>query len=154
MGRAQFDIGELAFVTNAVASYKQLAYTFTQLVGGDESGPLREFWNKKIVRREEKTWMTESEAREWDEFTLHIFPQTWGSTSCGWGGMGGAMMTTSYTTIIESRFGFACVFYAGQLVYICEMDDAYKEYQQKSYRGLPGLYECRDKLTIIYSKKR
>ena len=155
MGRAQFEIDEIAHIATAVAAYKGLAYSFTQLTGGDESGPLREFWNKKVVKREEKTWLTESEARECNEFDIHIFSQMWGSTSCGWGGMGGAAMTASYTIVIENKWsGFACVFYSGQLVYICEMDDAYKEYQQKSYRGLPGLYECRNKLTILYTKKR
>lgn len=77
MGRAQFDIEELAHLAAAIAKYKQLAYSFTQLTSGDESGPLREFWNKQIVKREEKTWLTESEARQWNEFDMHVFSQMW-----------------------------------------------------------------------------
>ena len=30
-----------------------------------------------------------------------MFPQTWGSTALGHGGMGGAAMTTAYTIVIE-----------------------------------------------------
>jgi hypothetical protein len=32
-----------------------------------------------------------------------MFPQTWGSTALGHGGMGGAAMTTAYTVVLECR---------------------------------------------------
>jgi hypothetical protein len=32
-----------------------------------------------------------------------MFPQTWGSTALGHGGMGGAAVTTAYTVVLECR---------------------------------------------------
>ena len=32
-----------------------------------------------------------------------MFPQTWGSTALGHGGMGGAAMTTAYTVVLECQ---------------------------------------------------
>lgn len=38
------------------------------------------------------------------DFTVYnMFPQTWGSTSLGHGGMGGAAMTTAYTIVLYCR---------------------------------------------------
>lgn len=34
-----------------------------------------------------------------DDFEIHIFEQTWGSTALGFGGIGGAAMTTEYTYV-------------------------------------------------------
>lgn len=151
MGKALFDIRTVSDITSAVASYQELLHSFTQLVGGADAQPLRDFWNKNIVKREEKTYPTEREFRIWNQFELHVFFQTWGSTARGWGGMGGASMTTDYTIVIEhAEFGFACVFYDGKLVYICEMDEPYLAIKWKGYRGLPGLTECRQKLSILY----
>ena len=34
-------------------------------------------------------------------FAIQAFPQIWGSTALGFGGVGGDAMTTKYTTVIE-----------------------------------------------------
>lgn len=44
------------------------------------------------------------------------FPQLWGSTALGFGGMGGAAMTTAYTTVIICRDN-AAVFFDGRHAY-------------------------------------
>jgi len=154
MGKEHFDIRTVSDITSAVARFQELLHSFTQLVGGEEAQPLRDFWNKNIVKREENTWPSEREFRIWNQFELHIFFQTWGSTARGWGGMGGAAMTTDYTIVIEHpEFGFACVFYDGKLVYICEIDEGYLKYKERGYRGMPSIRESVEELSILYRVK-
>lgn len=154
MGRLHFDMDDSIEFQQAVSHYVKLAYSFTQLTSGDAAEPLREFWNKKIVKRDEKTWITDSEYRDWISFNAHMVKQMWGSTAGGWPGMGGAMMTEYYTTVIENEYyGFVCVYYGGRLAYICEMDDKYKEFMGQKYRFLPGIAESRKKLTVLYTGK-
>jgi hypothetical protein len=55
------------------------------------------------------------------------FPQTWGSTALGFGGMGGAAMTKAYTTVIICREN-AAVFFAGRHCYSVDgINDAFSE---------------------------
>ena len=51
-----------------------------------------------------------------------MFQQTWGSTALGFGGMGGATMTTAYVTIFESdhHHGFYAVYFGGRFAYLVE----------------------------------
>lgn len=44
------------------------------------------------------------------------FPQLWGSTALGFGGMGGAAMTTAYTTVIMCKTN-AAIFFDGRHCY-------------------------------------
>lgn len=51
--------------------------------------------------------------------TMYMFPQTWGDTSLGFGGIGGQAMTTAYTTVIcEEYIGYYGVFFHERLAYI------------------------------------
>ncbi len=50
---------------------------------------------------------------------IYSFPQTWGSTALGFGGVGGQMMTTAQTTIV-SLDTTAWVYIGGQLAYHIE----------------------------------
>ena len=153
MGHVQIDIQEISYITSAIADYEQLPNIFQQMGNREQNKRLTEFWNEKIVKREKSTYFTENEYREWKEIELHVVPQTWGNTSGGWQGIGGAAMTKAYTVIIESLwFGFACVYYNGKLAYICEMDDKYFELIKKSYNRLPGVNPHEEKLTILYKR--
>jgi len=50
------------------------------------------------------------------DFWVHsMFPQSWGSTAMGHGGMGGASMTTAYTIILECPFTQEFLVYFGGL---------------------------------------
>lgn len=51
-----------------------------------------------------------------DEIKCYHFPQTWGSTALGFGGMGGAAMTTAYTTVVILN-SHAAVFFNGGWAY-------------------------------------
>ncbi len=72
------------------------------------------------------------------------FPQTWCSTALGFGGMGGAAMTTAYTTVILCRKN-AAVFFAGRHCY--SVDDYGDEFKSdlnkrnmKSLQAANGKY--------------
>lgn len=55
-----------------------------------------------------------------DEMDVHMFPQTWGSTALGFGGIGGAAMTTAYTVIVRGPQGDYAVYFSGRLAYHIE----------------------------------
>lgn len=44
------------------------------------------------------------------EVRVVMFPQIWGSTAKGYGGMGGAAMTEAYTVVVSTRSD-ACVYF-------------------------------------------
>lgn len=53
-----------------------------------------------------------------DELEVIMFPQSWGSTALGYGGLGGAAMTSAYTIIISYHSTTYCVYFGrGQLAY-------------------------------------
>ncbi|MER3439620.1 MAG: hypothetical protein C4346_19625 [Chloroflexota bacterium] len=49
-----------------------------------------------------------------------MFPQTWGSTALGFGGIGGAAMTSAYTVIIEGPEGHLAVYWNASLAYLID----------------------------------
>lgn len=53
-----------------------------------------------------------------EEVSVIMFPQTWASTALGYGGVGGAAMTTAYTVVVSDR-AYACVYFgsSGRLAY-------------------------------------
>ena len=47
-----------------------------------------------------------------------MFPQTWGSTALGFGGIGGQAITRAYTIIVQSNCtGKFCVYFGGKFAY-------------------------------------
>ena len=53
-----------------------------------------------------------------DELEVIMFPQSWGSTALGYGGLGGAAMTSAYTIIVSYHSTTYCVYFGrGQLAY-------------------------------------
>jgi hypothetical protein len=150
----KIDLSDIADITRSISEYEMLTNSFTQRGTKEEKELLTDFWNKKVVKRETSTWMTSHEYEQWKEINFHVVAQTWGNTSCGWQGIGGAAMTKAYTVIIENGWsGLVCVFYFGKLAYMCEMDDKYKVYVEKGFRGLPGHGDCHEKLTVLYKSK-
>ncbi len=60
---------------------------------------------------------------------IYVFPQTWGSTSCG-GGIGGAAVTTANTTVfLSNNRDRAAVFINDQFRYLVEhcSDEFFKD---------------------------
>jgi predicted Fe-S protein YdhL (DUF1289 family) len=53
-----------------------------------------------------------------DEIEVTMFPQTWGSTATGYGGIGGSAMTSAYTIIVCYKRTTYCVYFGcGRLAY-------------------------------------
>ena len=153
--RNRIDMQEIANMMQCIVDYEFMANSFTQMVGGEESEPLREYWNTKIIKRDKNTWLNETEFRQWCEVDVHLVSQMWGNTSAGWQTIGGSAMTNAYTLILENKwYNFACIYYSGKLAYICEMDERYNDIKSKGYRGLPGYGECKSKLSVIFKKPR
>ena len=52
-----------------------------------------------------------------DEVEIYVFPQVWGSTALGFGGMGGSTITSAYTVVVISNNEYASVYFNGGLAY-------------------------------------
>lgn len=52
----------------------------------------------------------------YDFSVVGFFPQTWGSTALGFGGIGGAAVTTAYTVVLKMNNYYA-VFFSDSLAY-------------------------------------
>jgi hypothetical protein len=68
--------------------------------------------------------VTKSRRPVTDEIEVVMFPQMWGSTALGYGGMGGAAITQAYTIIVSSKHRRQhCVYFGGRkLAYAVDYD--------------------------------
>jgi hypothetical protein len=56
---------------------------------------------------------------DYDMTVAAMFPQTWGSTALGFGGVGGQAITTAYVVIVKSNLtGEWAVYFGGRLAYV------------------------------------
>lgn len=58
-----------------------------------------------------------------DDVEVIMFPQTWGSTALGYGGMGGAAVTSAYTVIVSNGDCHCVYFGQGELAYMIRYSD-------------------------------
>ena len=150
--RAEIELQDIGNLITCISDYKGRGNSFTQMGGAEEyRKKCKEYWETKVIKRTQNTWLTDGEYKYWNEINFHTVVQTWGSTAGGWPGMGGAMLTSSYTHIIENLWsGLAFVYYGSRLAYICEMDSAYLEFMSEGYRGLPDYTGSSEKLNVLY----
>lgn len=140
----------------AVTAYKQLAHYFPS-INREQTEQIKPYWDKwqKNVGTDRTGYSRFHEF--WSDIELHLVSQTWGSTACGWGGIGGAAITTAYTLVITNKhLNAAFIYWAGKLAYVVDMD---KKYQtlitgESGYSALPGLNRVKERLTVIYSERR
>lgn len=67
------------------------------------------------------------------DVSVVLFPQTWGSTALGYGGLGGAAMTTAYSVVVQT-LADACVYFGvGRLAYHCVFEAMTSE-QRESFQ--------------------
>jgi len=60
------------------------------------------------------------------EVEVYHFPQVWGSTALGFGGVGGQALTFAYTTVVvDSASDNAAVYFSGRLAYVIKHPTAY-----------------------------
>lgn len=64
---------------------------------------------------------------------LAMFPQTWGSTALGFGGVGGAAMTDAYTIVIEGPGRDCAVYWSGRHAYTVSLAQA-SEQQRRAWQ--------------------
>lgn len=81
------------------------------------------------------------------ECLVTAFPQLWGSTALGFGGIGGSAMTTAYTVVVESSVvGQRAVYFgsSGRLAYIVPMHGPHEaDFQQAlAARSLPSVRDA------------
>jgi hypothetical protein len=75
-------------------------------------------WVHYSKTKEDKRIVKSHRHSENDIEIYAMFPQIWGSTALGFGGMGGAAITTAYTTILQSNKGYGyCVYFSGIFAY-------------------------------------
>jgi hypothetical protein len=73
-----------------------------------------------------------------DDITVVMFPQAWGSTTLGFGGIGGQATTTAYTIVLKSQqeAGY-CVYFGGRFAYRIKkpnkkfFEDLHSQYMSK-----------------------
>jgi len=72
-----------------------------------------------------------------DELEIIMFPQTWGSTALGYGGMGGAAMTAAYTIVLSFHLQTYCVYFgSGRLAYKLEYINMSKEGRENFFMDM------------------
>jgi hypothetical protein len=81
-----------------------------------------------------------------EDVEVFMFPQTWGSTVLGYGGIGGSAITTSYTVVI-SLHGTACVYFGGdRLAYRLDFNELSAEGRKRFNNDIRShnMADCRE----------
>jgi hypothetical protein len=78
-----------------------------------------------------------------DEVEVVMFPQMWGSTALGFGGIGGAAMTSAYTTIV---FGpnrtSVCVYFGTRLAYAIDDNIPAEFFEDMKNQRMPSVADA------------
>jgi len=75
-------------------------------------------WEHYRKTKEDRRITKKGKHTEYNISVYAMFPQTWASTALGFGGIGGAAITSAYTTILESdQGGGFCVYFGGKFAY-------------------------------------
>lgn len=133
----RFDLTSISEITSATSYFTDRL--LAQLYGLRKSIAEVDNWLNSIGNRMDENWF---------RIDVHCFEQIWGSTACGWGGMGGAAMTASYTVaIINKTYKIIAVFWDGRLAYCINATDQAIQVMKDGH--LPG-YNALSKLDLIY----
>lgn len=152
--RAEMGLKVMSEVMTAVSSYDEIIHWLLQSGVKQYVDRCNQYFEFFKSKSKDGKYLDYNSLQYWKAINLHVVQQTWGSTARGWGGMGGASMTTDYTTIIENVWtGAIFVFYNGNLAYIASGDNAVKEYKSNGFRDLPPYYETNN-LDIIYKHRQ
>lgn len=144
-----FEFRDFANLTSALDSYQRTATILPQLTMEE---PYRERLRELCS---EEPYYKSSLIQNWADIDVHIVQEMWGSTSCGWGGMGGSAMTNSYSIIVfNRRNNLAFIYWDGILAYIIKAEDM-KPNERGVFRTC-GLWELSKENIVPYyvNKKR
>lgn len=80
-----------------------------------------------LASAKQKSYWEENASPTLDDFELHTFEQTWGSTALGFGGVGGQAMTTAITYVfIPIGVNQKCfVYFAGRFAYAVDYSEKF-----------------------------
>lgn len=73
-------------------------------------------WEHYSKTKEDKRITKSRRPSEQDIEVMAMFPQTWGSTALGFGGIGGAAICTAYTIVLHCGSEY-CVYFGGRFAY-------------------------------------
>jgi len=73
-----------------------------------------------------------------DEVEVVMFPQTWGSTALGYGGMGGAAISGAYTVVVSHKTHLCVYFGCGRLAYRLDYAEMSAEGRDNFRKDLHG----------------
>lgn len=148
----EIDLREISNITCAISNYHDLASCFMQL-DPSQREDLEKYHNMMLKYSRDGKYADHRYFEYWKSINLYVVKQMWGSTSGGWGGIGGAAMTESYTVIIENHWtGAVFVYYGGSLAYVALDNEELKKYKSDGFRSIPALYSTKD-LEIVYKNK-
>ena len=85
-----------------------------------------------------------------EHFDLYSWPQAWGSTATGWGGLGGAAVTLENVTCIQ-RGNRCCVYFGGRFAYEANLTDPWfrKQYDVKRVPSLPDFNKHNENVRVV-----
>lgn len=147
MGRHEiFNLSDLSEVIQAVEHHNNGALYIQDYV---RNNPAFEGVHKLLCP---KGYIDTNWVGDWCKINIHIVEQTWASTAGGWGGIGGAAMSTYRTVVIEARYTVS-VYWNGRLAYIVKRDELYKEYIKNKGYELPGMNAVSSNLLVLYKNK-
>jgi hypothetical protein len=117
-------------IETLAAAMAHAAYeAFPEYVYKDRDWPKHDKWRATLSREEMKTaiapadcYIEKTRRHSFYDLTVcAMFPQTWGSTALGFGGIGGQAITSAYVCIIESNLlGQFAVYFGGRFAYVIE----------------------------------
>jgi hypothetical protein len=93
----------------------------------DRNWALHDRWRATLTREEMKTavappecFVEKTRKHTFYDLTVYaMFPQSWGSTALGFGGIGGQAITSAYVCVIESNLvGGYAVYFNARLAYV------------------------------------
>ncbi len=147
------DLNNCSQLMMCISNYLDLHSYFPQLDPSQRES-LNELLDRVLKFSKDKKYLDFISNEYWKDIDLHMVSQSWGNTSAGGQTIGGAAMTSSYTTIIHNKwFGCIFVYYGTELAYIADCTDIEtKSIIDKGYQFLPGLLGLK-KLKISYSKQ-
>lgn len=142
---------------NTCFSIKELSLLNSSIANFLEDLP---FWLNSVNDETVKNWIKEKAIdiysdefyKKWNEIDISCFTQLWSSTACGWGGIGGAAMTTSYTVAVYNKhFDIIVIYWNGKLAYCVHATD--NSLMMLKDKKMPG-YHSLHKLELIYKPSR
>ena len=137
MRHQTIEVGDIADITKSIAHYQNLVSHFPQLAY-PRNTEISERLDKLLEEfKSDKEWWKSPVLEMWNKIEIHISTQVWGSTACGWGGMGGSAMTSQMNVIIYNLYiKHAFVYWRGELAYICPIDEIKEGYRVPSLRDV------------------